>query len=228
MLFGSARVQAFERPRRGLLFARDLGVSLLAIGLLGALLAAIQAKPAGSGHRESAVLTKFQDRSLAVAQLPKHAFAREEAAVPAADEERVRAAMIEFALSKVAPSIPEVLEPAPPPAIVQTPRPPRRPQKAAAQPRVQPVRIPAGIGQTGFTQAEWPARARERNLGRPPRDRPFLDNIARLTPSPEKIASGAQTLATGARKTVATGITGLRGGVQSVHDRAITLAGKFW
>jgi hypothetical protein len=232
MFFGSP-TRSFPEPSRSKgAFARDLAASLVTLGALGVLLVTIQAKPVTTDSRTLKAVSGLHkaDPSQKQAAQPAARQPSDMASTPDADEEQIAKAMVAFALTKVSP-----LRPEPMTSIPESSAPlslaanaPRKPQKAASATTRHAARIPAGAGQVGFTQAEWPVQPAANKFSATPKDQPTLVAMTRFVPKPDAIINGAQSLAGGARKTVGYGLSGLRSGVNAVQETAFAVAGKLW
>ncbi len=232
MFCASASRSETDAPSHWTSFSRDLGASVLTLGALGVLLVAIQ----GSGTTPE---TRVQRTASMASQQQQHQTAKllprqpsDEAATPDADEERIARAVMAFALSKVSPLQPDPIASIPvatiPPIAAPTASPPRKPSRLQSSRPAQFSRIPAGAGQTGFTQAEWPVAATTQKFSATPKDQPRLVAMTRYVPGTDSIIGGAQSLAVGARKTVSYSVDGLRTGFSAVQERALAVAGKLW
>ena len=217
MFFAPATRSARQIAVPARMFARDLTASLATIGALGALLALIQTNSTMRQTAMSAMQPATQKVEPAAHQA-RTGFVRQpsdEAAIPDGDEERIAQAMVAFALSKVSPLHPEPMLSIP---SITTP----------LALTITPPRLPTGLGQVGFAQAEWPMRIGEPRFSATPRDQQTLVASTRAIPRPERLMSGAQWLAGGARKTVSYGVGGLRNGLAAAQQRAASTAAALW
>ncbi len=233
MFFGSVSSSEHNTSSSQRLFVRDLAASLTAIGALGALLFVIQVKPSAPVYSGLKALPPIASSGAAGGDRHAAIPARQPsdvASTPEGDEERVAKAMVAFALSKVSPLRPEPMAsiPVSVPLLSVPLAPQSRRSKVQAVSRPEVSRIPIGPGSVGFAQAEWPARASGQLIAATPKDRAALGNMARFVPSPTLIASGVQSFAGGAKKTVSYGVSGLRSGLSTVQEKALTMAGKLW
>ncbi len=215
-------------------FFRDLAASLGAIALLGATVhfasgTSLVRNPSRLASQAEKVAVSESVKN--TSQATRAARIKDERAEPAPGEERLRDAQLQFALSKVAPawreraSQPATRTPAP---VAKSAAPPRRIRKPVPVARSQAARIPAGKGQTGFVQAEWPAQTPAAQTAlRKTAPKP-LAGIARYLPKPRSIVNGAGSLVTGAGKMVGEGVDSLRSGVRVAGRQVATLAERLF
>lgn len=228
-------------------FLRDLAASVVTLAALGALLLIIQ----GHGTRHlgrldtpasiaSATPARQAHAAAAAQPAPAPTLPRQpadEVAIPDADEERVAQAVVAFALSKVSPLQPEPIASIPlvnPTAnlTARAPRanatPPSRSAKTQTAQRRTAARIPTGAGQAGFFQAEWTNPPRPSSVAATPKDHAALLEAMRFLPDKQKLASGAHSLVSGAKKTVGHGFSGLRAGANAVQEGARQALTRLW